>query len=126
MTGTDADAAFDAELAGLLARSTPTVATLARELVAMIRQIRPDFAARVRTGWGSVNFRHARAGFVCAVFPQAETVQLVFEHGRLLSSPLLEASPTARQVRWIVLRPGEPIPFDDIGILIAEAIALKA
>ena len=50
----------------------------------------------------------------------------VFEHGRLLSSPLLTSDGKVKQVRWIELRPGDDIPVDEIAILIAEAIALRA
>ena len=48
----------------------------------------------------------------------------IFEHGRQLSSPLLEGDGT--QVRYIKLIPGNDIPEDDIAILLSEAIALKA
>ena len=51
-------------------------------------------------------------------------VSLVFEHGRLLSSPLLEGD--GKQVRFIRFVPGVEIPEDEIAILLAEAIALKA
>jgi hypothetical protein len=53
-------------------------------------------------------------------------VILVFEHGRLLSSPLLVDNGKVKQVRWIPLFPGDAIPVDEIGILIAEAIALRS
>jgi hypothetical protein len=90
--------------------------------------MRPDLTLKVQRGWGSVNFRHKVAGFLCAVFPQARegNVILVFEHGRLLSSPLLVDNGKVKQVRWIPLVPGDEIPVDEIGILIAEAIALRS
>ena len=119
---------IESEIEALLDRHEAAVAGLARRLVATIRELRPDFAVAVRTGWGSVNFRHARAGFVCAVFPQTRerNVLLVFEHGRQLSSPLLVDNGKVRQVRWIPLVPGDDIPVDEIGILLAEAIALRS
>ena len=86
--------------------------------------LRPDLDAKARFGWGSVNYRHPRAGFVCAIFPMEDHVSLVFEHGRLLSSPLLEGD--GKQVRYIRFSPGDPIPEDEIAILLAEAIALKS
>lgn len=114
------------ELDDLLARFGTGIATLARELLAILAEIRPDLAPAVKTGWGSVNYRHPKAGFVCAVVPVPRHVALVFEHGRLLSSPLLTDDGKVKQVRWIELRPGEDIPVDEIAILIAEAIALRA
>jgi len=92
--------------------------------VAAVRELQPDLAPRVRLGWGSINFRHPQAGFVCAVFPMPDHVSLVFEHGRQLSSPLLQG--TGRQVRFIRFEPGDPVPRDELAILLAEAIALRA
>lgn len=115
-------------LAQLLARFEPEIAALAERVVGTIETLRPDLTPSVKLGWGSINYRHARAGHVCAVFPQARehNVILVFEHGRLLDSPLLVDNGKVRQVRWIPFNPGDAIPLDDIGILLAEAIALKA
>lgn len=92
--------------------------------MAAVRELRPDLAPRVRLGWGSINFRHPQAGFVCAVFPMPDHVSLVFEHGRQLSSPLLQG--TGQQVRFIRFDPGDPVPRDELAILLAEAIALRA
>jgi len=100
------------------------IGALASKLALTLLNLRPDLEAKARLGWGSVNYRHPVAGFVCAVFPMEDHVSLVFEHGRLLSSPLLEGE--GRQVRFIRLEPGAAIPEDDIAILLAEAIALKA
>jgi hypothetical protein len=111
----------------LLARHERDVALQAKRVVASLCELRPDLIAAVKLGWGSVNFRHKQAGHICAVFPQRKehNVIVVFEHGRLLDSPLLVDNGKVRQVRWIPFRPGDAIPMDEIGILLAEAIALK-
>lgn len=114
------------DLDPLLARFETPIADTARRLAAVLADIRPDLTPAVKTGWGSVNYRHPRAGFICAIFPNAGHVSLLFEQGRLLSSPLLRGNATAKQVRWIEIRPGDDIPVDEIAILIAEAIALRA
>lgn len=114
-----------AALDALVARH-PATASLAAELVAMVTRVAPELTAKVQPGWGSVNFRHRRAGFVCAVFPSADRVLLLFEHGRELSHPLLVDNGKVKQVRWIPFLPGDDIPQDEIAILIAEAIALRA
>jgi hypothetical protein len=80
----------------------------------------------VKLGWNTVNFHHPQAGFVIAVYPSGDHVSVIFRHGRLLSSPLLVGDDKVKQVRWIPLRPGEAIPEDEIGILLVEAIALRA
>jgi hypothetical protein len=117
-----------ADLDQLLARHERDVARQARKVIDALCELRADLTASVKLGWGSINFRHARAGHICAVFPQSKerNVIVVFEHGRLLDSPLLVDNGKVRQVRWIVFSPGDPIPMDEIGILLAEAIALKA
>jgi hypothetical protein len=114
-----------ADLDALLMWHTRPIARLARELIAMIRAIRPDLEGTVRAGWGSVNFKHGKAGLICAVFPLKDNVRLVFEHGRLLSndSGLLEGE--QRQIRSIHLRPGAPIPETELALLLAEAVALR-
>jgi len=117
---------FETDLAALTRRFPPPVAALFLDLVRLVRELRPDFAARVQPGWGSVNFRHRRAGFVCAVFadPKREKAQLIFQHGRLLQSPLLTDNGKVTQVRWID-HVGGKLPVDDIAILLAEAVALR-
>lgn len=114
----------DPEIARLLATFPEPIAATAAQLVALLLELRPDFVARARFGWRSVNFRHPEAGHVCAVFPYPDRVALIFEHGRLLDSPLLEGE-TSR-VRFIRFLPGAELPVDEIAILLAQAIALKA
>lgn len=116
------------EIDELLVRQTAPIRKLALKLIGLVREIRPDLTPKVQRGWGSVNFRHAKAGFVCAVVAVAKdgNVVLVFEHGRELDSPLLIDNGKVKQVRWIPFLPGQKIPVDDIAILLAEAIALRS
>lgn len=122
---TVAKSASDEEIAALLDGSPPQIQALALALIAMLRREHPEFVASARFGWRSVNFRHPRAGHLCAVFPLKDEVRLYFEHGRLLTDPegLLEGD--GRQVRALRLRPGEAIAEEAIGLFLAEAIALK-
>ncbi len=113
----------DPEIARLLATFPEPIAAMAAQLVALLLEL-PDFVARARFGWRSVNFRHPEAGHVCAVFPYPDRVALIFEHGRLLDSPLLDGE-TSR-ARFIRFLPGAELPVDEIAILLAQAIALKA
>jgi hypothetical protein len=114
------------DLDGLLARRDKPIAELALRIVNLLREVRPDLTPAVKLGWGSINFRHKEAGHLCAVFPQTHNVLLVFEHGRLLDSPLLVDNGKVTRVRWIPFEPGDEIPVDDIAILLADAIALKS
>ncbi len=117
---------FETELQALLESAPSPIAKIAGRLVRWLIAGNPDLAPVVRRGWRSVNFRHPKAGFVCGVFPLADHVLLVFEHGRLLDNTvgLLEGD-HLKQVRFINFRPGGAIPFDEIGVLLTEAIALR-
>ena len=87
----------------------------------------PSLNAKVMPGWRSVNFSHPKAGYVCALLPQAERVSLYFQHGRLLSDPegLLQGE-AGKKGRILRLFPGQPVPEGEIGFFLAEAIALFA
>ncbi|WP_176946405.1 DUF1801 domain-containing protein [Blastococcus aurantiacus] len=89
----------DAEVDSLLAQHTPEVAVAARRVRAAVLHGRPDLTERVRDGWHSINYRDPAAGFVCAIFPMADRVQLVFERGVLLPDPAGRLTGTGRQVR---------------------------
>ncbi len=98
---------------------------LARELIGLVRELRPDFAAKVSYAWQTVNF-HYRKGFIAAVYLRRDHASLVFQDGRLLDSPLLTDDGKVKRVRWIPFAPGDTLPVDDIGILLAEAVALRS
>ena len=117
---------IDPDIDTLLARYDKPIAALARQVIATVADIRPDFAAKVAFGWHTVNFRHPRYKFICAVYPSRDHVSLIFQDGRLLDSPLLRDDGKVVKVRWIPFRPGDDIPVDDIAILLAEAIALRS
>lgn len=120
------DPVHSAELTALLAPLPPAIAELTRRLVTIVAA-HPGLEGRVMKGWGSVNFRHAGAGHVCSVFPHPDRVSLYFEHGRLLGQgDGLLAGDGLKRGRYLRLRPGEDIPVDPIGVLLAEAIALFA
>jgi hypothetical protein len=111
-------------LATLLAPLPPSIGELTRRLVALLAD-HPGLEGRVMAGWKSVNFHHRQAGFVCALFPNAERVAVYFEHGRLLSAE--DELPLGRELkrgRYMILKPGDDIPIDTIGVLVTEAIAL--
>jgi hypothetical protein len=118
---------FADDLDLMLKGYAPAVAKLARRLVALVLEIRPEFSAKVSFGWQTVNFRHPKIGFINAIYMSKRgQVLLVFQDGRLLDSPLLTDDGKVKKVRWIPFRPGDRIPVDEIAILIAEAIALRS
>ncbi|MFP5369347.1 MAG: DUF1801 domain-containing protein [Actinomycetes bacterium] len=89
----------DGGLGLLLADHPDAVVRTALRLRAVLLDGRPELAERVRPGWHSINFHHPTAGFVCALFPLADRVDLVFERGALLPDPNSRLTGTGRQVR---------------------------
>ncbi len=125
MTGLESVAPSD-EIARLLDGSPEPISDLTRQLVACLLRAQPSLEPTVRLGWRSINFRHPCAGHLCAVFPLKDVVRLYFEHGRLLLNEAGLLQGNGKQVGAISLSPGSPIPEDAIGLLLAEAIALKS
>ena len=119
---------FSADLDTLLRPYPAPVARLARKLVKLVQEIRPDYAANVAFGWQTVNFKLPKGGgFINAIYlSKTGKVLLVFQDGRLLDSPLLVDDGKVKKVRWIPFAPGDDIPVDEIAILIAEAVALRS
>jgi hypothetical protein len=115
---------IDDDIDSLLERFDPPVQALARQMLALVRELRPDFAVRVAFGWSAINFHH-RSGYISAIYVGHGHVALVFQDGRLLDSPLLVDDGKVKKVRWIPFSPGDTLPVDDIAILYAEAVALR-
>lgn len=117
--------ALEEDLATLLAPLPPEVAAVTLRLVALVAA-QPGLSGKVKFAWKSVNFHHAAAGHVCAIFPHQDRVALYFEHGRLLqdSEGLLQRE--LKKGAFIRFRAGYKIEEGAIGILLSEAIALKA
>src|SRR5687767_2884333 len=88
-----------AEVETLLADHTDAVAGIARLLRRTLLDGHPPLVERVRTGWHSINYHDPAAGFVCAVFPFADRVQLIFERGTQLPDPDHRLSGSGRRVR---------------------------
>lgn len=117
---------FERDLDKLLKPYPADMAKLFRQLVGVVRDIRPDYEAKVSHAWQTVNFHLPRRGFINAIYgARGGRVLLVFQDGRLLDSPLLTDDGKVKKVRWIPFSPGDEIPVDDIAILIAEAVALR-
>jgi hypothetical protein len=126
MLSSAVDPVHSDDFAELVRPLPPAIAELTARLVTLVAA-HPGLTGRVMTGWKSVNFRHGKAGHVCAVFPHEDRVSLYFEHGNLLENGAgLLLGERLRRGRYLRLHPGDDVPVDRIGILIAEAIALFA
>ena len=94
---------------GLLADHPDDVVDIAQRLRGVLLEALPDLVERARPGWHSINYAHADAGFVCALFPYADRVDLVFEHGARLPDPDGRLIGTTRQVRTLRVAPGTDV-----------------
>ena len=112
------------DIDSLLSRYDPPIEALARQVLALIRDVRPDFTEKVAFGWATINFSYRRK-FISAIYLRRDHISPVFQDGRLLDSPLLIDDGKVKKVRWITFRPGDALPVDDIAILYAEAVALR-
>ena len=110
----------------LLADHTDDVARTAQRLRSVLLEAQPDLVERARTGWHSINYTHPTAGFVCALFPTADRVDLVFEHGARLPDPDGHLTGDTRQVRTLPLRPDDDLDPRVVAELLDAAVELGA
>jgi hypothetical protein len=116
----------DPEADDLLSEHPDAVAATARRLRAVLLEAHPQLEERVRRGWHSINHRDPVAGFVCAVFPRADRVQLVFEHGARLPDPHRRLTGSGRQVRALEMTTPDGVDPDVVGTLLDHAVELGA
>jgi hypothetical protein len=110
----------------LLADHPDAVIATAQRLRDVVLEAHPDLVERARTGWHSVNYTHPTAGFVCALFPYADRVDLVFEQGALLPDPDRRLSGTTRQVRTLQVLPDDDLDPDVVVEFLDAAVELGA
>jgi hypothetical protein len=116
----------DPEADDLLAEHTDAVAATAQLVRTVVLDAHPQLQERVRRGWHSINYRDPVAGFVCALFPAADRVQLVFEHGARLPDPEHRLSGTGRQVRALDLVDPADVDADVVTGFLDIAVELGA
>lgn len=115
----------------LLADHPDDVVDAARRVRAVLRQGHPGLVEKVRVGWHSINYHDRTAGFVCALFPTADRVQLVFEHGAALPDPHRLLTGTGRQVRALEystgadVDPGVVLQFLDLALEMGAAMRAR-
>ncbi len=82
----------------------------------------PDLIERVYRGWDGIGFRHPDGGYVCAIYPQADSVRLLFEHGHRLADAdrLLHGE---GQTRFIPVDAADALLRERIGRYVTEAVA---
>lgn len=110
----------------LLARYPEPMRALAEQARSLVRGTVPEASEYVNAGWCALAYRHPDAGYFCGIFPFADHVKLLFEHGVELDDPsgLLEGD--GRQVRSIVLRRSADVRQRGVRPLLLAAVALRS
>jgi hypothetical protein len=108
----------------LLQSHNPDIQAIVTTLRDLILQTVPNATETANPGWHSISYRHPRQGYFCGIFPAQDMVTLVFEFGILLPDPDGVLVGDGKQVRNVVLHPGDEIPAESIQRLLLEAINL--
>jgi hypothetical protein len=116
----------DADVEVLLADHTDVVSATARLVRAAVLDAHPQLAERVRHGWHSINYRDPAAGFVCAIFPTAHDVQLVFERGAQLPDADGLLTGLGKQVRMLVFTAADDVDPEVVGRYVDLAVEFGA
>jgi DNA transformation protein len=111
--------------AAILKPFPPPVRALANRLRVLVKRAAPSLREAAYPGWKAVGYRHDEAGYLCGVFPAADSVRLIFEHGARLDDPdgLLEGRGKVRQVRYVTIRTASDIRVRALTRLVRAALA---
>ena len=110
----------------ILSTHCETVRRIADQLRRLVLATVPEMTERGYPGWHGIGFRHPSAGYLCRIFPAAESVKLLFEQGVLLPDPHNLWQGEGKQTRYIEITNEASIPVNEIVLLLLEAVALKA
>jgi len=116
----------DPAVEALLADHTDPVIATAQRLRSVVLEAQPQFVERARPGWHSINYRDPAAGFVCAIFPIVDRVQLVFEWGVLLPDPDGLLLGSGRRVRHLGFRGAADVDPETVAEFLDAALDVGA
>jgi hypothetical protein len=100
------------------------VRELVIELAALINASAPGAREAVRVETRCLRYSHARCGYFCGLYPQASSVQLLFEFGVLLPDPEGVLEGDGPHVRFATAWPNQPLRMPALGRLVAAAYGL--
>jgi len=113
----------NATVADILEPFPARIRRIAEQLRTLVTRTIPTATEHAYPGWKGIGYRDPQAGYFVGIFPQPDHVRLLFEHGAALedSDGLLQGE-NVRQVRWIALRHGTPIPRAAIASMLRRAV----
>ncbi len=77
-----------------------------------MRRAHPQLTEQVRPGWHAINYRDPAVGFVCAIVPRADTVQLALVRGARLPDPDGLLTGSGKQLRMLVFASAADVDED--------------
>ena len=84
----------------LLADHPPAIRRLALRLRRHLLAHVPEAGERVYRGWHGLGYHVPGAGYVCAIFPRDDYIEVGFEHGALLDDPTGVFTRGGKQIRY--------------------------
>ena len=96
-------------IAAILKPYPPRIRALVGRLRTLVRTALPTADERAMVGWKGIGYRDPQAGYVCAIFPRADHVRLLFEHGTALEDRDGLLTGRAKQTRHIEVRAARDI-----------------
>lgn len=97
------------------------------ELAAWVRKAvltaDPDLRERVYRGWQGIGFHHPEAGYICAIYPRASKIVLLFEHGASLHDPDGALLGDGKQTRFLRIERPAPETRRLVTTYVQQAIA---
>lgn len=109
----------------ILREHSAQVQATANALRHLIQETVDDMTERAYPGWHGIGFRHPQAGYVCGIFPQAESIRLLFEHGVELYDPTGVFTGGGLQTRYADYATADEIPTAAVRALLLQAVAHK-
>jgi hypothetical protein len=117
-----------ATLEDLLRAHNPGVQRTTLAVLEAIERLAPDLHRKVLPGWRAVGFTHPSSGFLCAVFPYADRVDIAFETGTRLEDPwgvLRDGKTSTKRVRYWSLAPDETPDDEALESFLEQSVLLK-
>lgn len=105
-----------------LAAYPPAMRAIAERLRRLVRETVPTASEHVYPGWKALGYRDPQSGYFCGIFPQADHVRVLFEHGAALPDPDHILTGGTRQVRYIEVRDLDEIPVGPVQRLLRAAL----
>ncbi len=88
----------------ILMGHSPRVQAIAARLRTLVRKTVPKAIEKAYPGWYGIGYRHPEYGYFCGIFPQEESVRLLFEYGALISDPDCLLKGKGKQARHVEIR----------------------